>query len=158
MNQTVDMPNRSEADILKQEVNRLNFLLRQSEDMVEEYRLNCLEAEKKAVQAKKEGQKSKTAFKKSKSKYADLRKRYDELSKAVTEQPIFPDPAEIPKNYRGWTVQKRGQNRAGELIFNMVKRVKDQQIWKYIGKWDQSKADKIIDASEKDRLGKGSDK
>jgi len=69
--------------------------------MVEEYRLSCLEAEKKAVQSKKEAQKSKTALKKSKDKYADLRKRYDTLSKAVTEQPIFPDPARNPEKLQG---------------------------------------------------------
>jgi len=44
------------------------------------------------------------------------------------------------------------------LIFNMVKRVEGQHIWKYIGKWEQTKADKIIDASEKVGLGKKSDK
>ena len=53
--------------------------------------------------------------------------------------------ADIPGTYRGWTLNRRGKNRKGETVFNLTKKVEGRKQQKYLGVWNQEKADRIID-------------
>ncbi|MDM8551956.1 ORF6N domain-containing protein [Desulfobacterales bacterium HSG2] len=51
----------------------------------------------------------------------------------------------VPRNYRGWNLNKRGKNKKGKVIFNLSKKIGGKKRQKYLGVWDQEKADRIID-------------
>jgi len=53
------------------------------------------------------------------------------------------------KNYRGWTLQKRGINSHGKEIFNLGKKVNGKFQCRYLGVWSQEKADNLINEFEK---------
>ena len=55
---------------------------------------------------------------------------------------------DIPKSYRGWNLNKRGTNKKGQTLFNLVKKIDGTRLQKYIGVWNQEKADKLIDKLE----------
>ncbi len=63
------------------------------------------------------------------------------------EEKILSEP-DIPVTYRGWNLNKRGKNRKGETIFNLTKKVEGRKRQKYLGVWNQEKADQIIDEME----------
>jgi len=53
--------------------------------------------------------------------------------------------SDIPGTYRGWNLNKRGENRKGEAVFNLTKKIGGKKRQKYLGVWNQEKADQIID-------------
>ncbi|GEM_PF-6676416 len=53
--------------------------------------------------------------------------------------------SQAPKNYRGWNLNSRGKNRKGEILFNLAKKIGGKKQKKYLGAWNQEKADRIID-------------
>ena len=62
----------------------------------------------------------------------------------------FEIPTSVPKNYRGWNLNKRGKNKKGEPLFNLVRKIGGKKQQKYLGVWDQKKADQIIDEMNQD--------
>ncbi len=64
------------------------------------------------------------------------------------EEKILREP-DIPGTYRGWNLNKRGENRKGEAIFNLTKKADGRKRQKYLGIWNQEKADRIIDETER---------
>jgi prophage antirepressor-like protein len=54
----------------------------------------------------------------------------------------------IPKSYRGWNLNKRGTNKKGQTLFNLVKKIDGKRLQKYLGIWNQEKADKLINKLE----------
>ncbi len=55
---------------------------------------------------------------------------------------------DIPKSYRGWNLNKRGTNKKGQTLFNLVKKIDGTRLQKYLGVWNHEKADKLIDKLE----------
>ncbi|MDM8564619.1 hypothetical protein QUF74_03105 [Candidatus Halobeggiatoa sp. HSG11] len=55
---------------------------------------------------------------------------------------------DIPKSYRGWNLNKRGTNKKGQTLFNLVKKIDGKRLQKYLGVWNQEKADKLINKLE----------
>jgi len=72
----------------------------------------------------------------------------DDISETTAKLHTETQPApctQAPKNYRGCNLNKRGKNKNGETLFNLVRKVNGQKQQKYLGVWDQAKADQIID-------------
>ncbi|MDM8551805.1 GIY-YIG nuclease family protein [Desulfobacterales bacterium HSG2] len=67
----------------------------------------------------------------------------DEVNQKYNTKPV--SDAEVPKNYRGWNLSKWGTNKNGESIFNLVGNIRGKQHQKYLGVWNQEKADRLID-------------
>ncbi|MCP4344025.1 MAG: hypothetical protein GY795_00685 [Desulfobacterales bacterium] len=55
-----------------------------------------------------------------------------------------------PRQYKGWTLNKRGKNKKGKTMFNLAKKIKGKNRVKYLGVWDQGKADDIIAAADQE--------
>jgi len=53
--------------------------------------------------------------------------------------------SDIPGTYRGWNLNRRGENRKGESVFNLTRKIGGKKRQKYLGVWNQEKADQIID-------------
>jgi prophage antirepressor-like protein len=89
----------------------------------------------------------------------DLAKRWGfdaaEIRKTETPEPEYkntsPEPEKVhmlssaPSIYRGWNLNRRGKNKNGEDLFNLVRKVRGKRHQKYLGAWNQEKADKLID-------------
>ncbi len=65
----------------------------------------------------------------------------EELQRKTPESPV----SHAPKNYRGWNLASRGKNKKGEVLFNLAKKIRGKKQQKYLGVWNQEKADRIID-------------
>jgi len=82
-------------------------------------------------------------------KYEDLREKYDVLCNAMKQPQIF----EVPKKYRGWSVVERIKGGEKTSLYNLVKRVGNKAVAKYVGAWNPEKADKIINSMTLDTSG-----
>ncbi|MCP4049403.1 MAG: hypothetical protein GY730_01675 [bacterium] len=55
-----------------------------------------------------------------------------------------------PRQYKGWTLNNRGKNKKGKTVFNLAKKIKGKTRIKYLGVWDQGKADDITEAADQE--------
>jgi len=71
------------------------------------------------------------------------------IIQTIKQEEIF----EVPKKYRGWSVVERIKGGEKTSLYNLVKRVGNKAVAKYVGAWNPEKADKIINSMTLDTSG-----